>query len=304
MLFGQLECFLAVARAGSMSRAAEEMFLAQPSLTARLKALEHEVGDQLFVRTRSGMRLTEAGRQFLPYAERAVTSVANGKQHLEELRKGTGGHLRLGALPRVSTYALPGFLEGFSLAHPGVVLSVKTGHSEDILEMVLSEEVQLGLARSMRHPEVESLPLYEEELVLAVGKGHAFAGRRDVGLAELGGERLILFDRASTSYELTKSLFRDAGVAGPDVVELDNIEAAKRMVEQGLGVAFLPEPAVLRAVAAGRLATVRIDACPKLGRTIVALRRKDVPLTGTAAAFMNLVGEMGQGPGRVPDQAR
>ena len=77
MLFKQLECFLVVARLGSMSRAAEEMFLTQPSLTARLKALEHEVGDELFVRARSGMRLTEAGRQFLPYAERSVASVAN-----------------------------------------------------------------------------------------------------------------------------------------------------------------------------------------------------------------------------------
>lgn len=294
MLFGQLECFLAVARAGSMSRAAEEMFLAQPSLTARLKALEHEVGDQLFVRTRSGMRLTEAGRQFLPYAERAVTSVANGKQHLEELRKGTGGHLRLGALPRVSTYALPGFLEGFSLAHPGVVLSVKTGHSEDILEMVLSEEVQLGLARSMRHPEVESLPLYEEELVLAVGKGHAFAGRRDVGLAELGGERLILFDRASTSYELTKSLFRDAGVAGPDVVELDNIEAAKRMVEHRLGVAFLPRTAVVRSVSSGNLSLIAVEETPEMNRSIVALRRRDAPATGPVAAFLEVAATLGE----------
>ena len=175
MLFKQLECFLVVARLGSMSRAAEEMYLTQPSLTARLKALEHEVGDQLFVRTRSGMRLTEAGRQFLPYAERSVASVENGKRHLKDLRKGTGGHLVLGALPRVSTYALPDLLEEFSLAYPRVVLSVKTGHSRDVLDMVLSEEVQLGLARSIEHPEVESVPLYEEELVLAVGTGHAFA---------------------------------------------------------------------------------------------------------------------------------
>jgi DNA-binding transcriptional LysR family regulator len=243
MLFKQLECFLVVARLGSMGRAAEEMFLTQPSLTARLKALEHEVGDELFVRTRSGMRLTEAGRQFLPYAERSVASVANGKRHLAELRRGKGGQLRLGALPRVSTYALPDLLEEFSLAYPSVVLSVKTGHSEDILEMVLTEEVQLGLARSMEHPEVESVPLYDEELVLAVGTGHAFAGRRDVGLDELGGERLILFDRATSSHDLVRSPFRNAGVADPEVVELDNIEAAKsREVYRGWLAMTRPGP--------------------------------------------------------------
>ena len=78
MLYGQIECFLAVARLGNLSRAAEEMFLTQPTLTARLKALEEEIGDQLFVRTSRGMRLTEAGKEFLPYAERVVGSFEEG----------------------------------------------------------------------------------------------------------------------------------------------------------------------------------------------------------------------------------
>ena len=292
MLFGQLECFLAVARLGSMSRAAREMYLAQPTLTARIQALEHELGDQLFARARSGMRLTEAGREFLPYAERAVASVENGRRHLEELRRGAGGQLRLGVLPRVGTYVLPHALEEFSLAHPRVQLSVKTGHSRDILGMVLTEEVQVGLARRMEHPEVKSVPLYQEELVLAVGKGHAFAGRSKVEPEELKEQRLILFDRASGNSDLTRIFF---GGAEPDVVELDNVEAAKRMVEQGLGVSFLPRPAVARAVAAGRLLTVDLAGGPKLRRSIVALHRKDLPPTGPAASFLDLAAAAGQG---------
>src|SRR5215211_2294498 len=91
VLFGQMECFLAVARLGNLSRAAEEMFPTQPKLTGRLKAVEEEVGDQLFVRTSRGMRLTEAGKEFLPYAERCVGSFEEGRQHLEELRGASGG---------------------------------------------------------------------------------------------------------------------------------------------------------------------------------------------------------------------
>ncbi|HZC84188.1 MAG TPA: LysR family transcriptional regulator, partial [Rubrobacter sp.] len=91
MLFRQLECFLAVARLGNLSRAAEEMYLTQPTLTARLKALEEELGDPLFVRTSRGMRLTEAGREFLAYAERIVDSFEEGKRRLEELRGASGG---------------------------------------------------------------------------------------------------------------------------------------------------------------------------------------------------------------------
>jgi DNA-binding transcriptional LysR family regulator len=294
MLFKQLECFLVVARLGSMSRAAEEMYLTQPSLTARLKALEQEVGGALFVRTKYGMRLTEAGREFLPYAERCVGTIESGKQHLKELREGTTGHLKLGALPRVGTYTLPAFLEEFSSVYPRVLISVLTGHSKDVLNMVLTEEVQVGLARAMNHPDVENIPLYEEELVLVVSPKHRFAQRESVDLTELGREQLILFDRSSSNYDLTKSLFRDTGIQEPRTTELDNIEAAKRMVEHQLGVSFLPRPAISRAVTAGRLCTVEVSDCPRLQRSIVAIRRRDSQPTGAMAAFLKMVSRISE----------
>ena len=89
----------------------------------------------------------------------------------------SGGRLVLGASPGVGTYALPGLLERFTAAYPRVSVSVRTGHSEDILVMVLREEVQLGLTRAMRHPEVESLRLYEDEMVLVVDPGHRFTAK-------------------------------------------------------------------------------------------------------------------------------
>ena len=288
MLFKQLECFLEVARLGSMSRAAEEMFLTQPSLTARLKALEQEVGGALFVRTKYGMRLTEAGREFLPYAERCISTIESGKQHLKELREGTTGHLKLGALPRVSTYTLPTFLEEFSSVYPHVLISVLTGHSKDVLNMVLTEEAQVGLARSISHPDIENIPLYEEELVLVASPQHRFARLDSVDLTELGQEQLILFDRSSSNYDLTKSLFQNTGVKESRTTELDNIEAAKKMVEHRLGVSFLPRPAVSRAVAAGRLCTVEVSDCPKLQRSIVAMIRRDAQPTGAVAAFLKM----------------
>src|ERR671932_2476028 len=107
VLFRQIECFLAVVRLGNLSRAAEEMYLTQPTLTARLKGLEEDLGDQLFVRTSRGMRLTEAGKEFVPYAERCLASLEEGKQRLKELRDAEGGRLALGTSPGVSTYALP-----------------------------------------------------------------------------------------------------------------------------------------------------------------------------------------------------
>jgi DNA-binding transcriptional LysR family regulator len=293
VLYRQLECFLAVARLGNVSRAAEEMFLTQPTLTARLKALEEEVGEQLFVRTSRGMRLTEAGKEFVPYAERCVGSFEEGRQHLAELREASGGRLVLGASPGVGTYALPGLLERFAAAYPKVSVSVRTGHSEDILEMTLREEVQLGLTRAMRHPEIESLQLYEDELVLVVDPGHRFTKRGSADLAEIGEEQLIFFDHDSSYFEQTHALFRNAGIRELRTMEVDNIEAAKRMVEHRLGVAFLPRTAVVRSVAAGNLSLILVEENPAMSRSIVALKRRDVPSTGPVAAFLEVASTLG-----------
>src|SRR3712207_2425437 len=294
VLYRQLECFLAVARLGNVSRAAEEMFLTQPTLTARLKALEEEVGDELFVRTSRGMRLTDAGKEFLPYAERSVGSFEEGRRHLAELRGASGGRLVLGASPGVGTYALPGLLERFAAAHPGVSVSVRTGHSEDILEMVLKEEVQVGLTRAMKHPGIESLRLYEDELVLVVDPGHRFTRRGSANLTEIGEEQLIFFDHDSSYFEQTHSLFRNAGIRELRTMEVDNIEAAKRMVEHRLGVAFLPRTAIVRSVSAGDLALISVEEKPGKRRSIAALKRKDSPASGPGAALLGVASTLGE----------
>src|SRR6266487_5653294 len=116
----QILAFLEVARRGNLSRAAKALYVTQPTLTARLQALEANLGEQLFVRTRRGMRLTEAGEAFLPYAEHAVKAIDDGRERLAELRRGTVGKLVLGSPPTVSTYTLPALLARFTEEHPGV----------------------------------------------------------------------------------------------------------------------------------------------------------------------------------------
>src|ERR1700736_4393136 len=256
MLLAQIEGFLEVARRGNVSRAAEAMFVTQPTLTARLHALERELGEPLFARTRRGMRLTDAGRAFLPYAERAMRAVRDGRQALNDARSASAGRLVLGAAPAVSTYILPALLQRFAAAYPRVEVAVRTGHSEDVLQMLLREEVQLAMVRALRHRDIESIPLYDEELVLVVPPGHAFADRNRVGIADLSSERLILFDRTSSYYELSQTFFLSLGVTPREAMELDNIEAAKKMVERRLGVPLLPRPAVSGEIAAKTLSLV------------------------------------------------
>jgi DNA-binding transcriptional LysR family regulator len=293
MLLTQLDAFVEVARSGSVSRAADSLFVTQPALTARLQKLETDLGAPLFVRTHRGMRLTEAGNAFLPYAVRAIETLADGRRLVNAFERGGAGRLALGAAPAVSTYVLPALLKRFAVGHPRVEVSVRTGHSEEILELVLRGQVDLGLVRALRHPDIESTPLYEDELVLVVEPGHRLAARGRIELEGLGYEQLILFDRTSSYTELTHALFRGAGVVPSGVMELDNIDAAKKMVQEGFGVALLPHTAVADELAAGVLREIKITDADPVRRQIVAIRRRDggAP-AGTVAVFLATLAEM------------
>jgi len=287
MLFAHLESFVEVARRGNVSRAAEDLFLTQPAITARLKALENDIGTKLFVRSSRGMKLSDAGRAFLPYAERTMTTVDEGRQLIANLRQGAVGALVIAAAPAVSTYVLPEILRAFRTTHPKVRLGVKTGHTEEVLEMVLRGEAHVGIGRPIRHPDIELIPILDDEMLLVVSARHAFARRGKVRMDELAAERLILFDRTSSYHELTSSLFRQAGVVPTSTLELDNVEAAKKMVQQGLGVALLPRMALVVELKSGSLRPVKLIGAPPLSRPIVALRRKDAgePI-GPVAGFL------------------
>lgn len=279
MLLTQLEAFLAVAERGSVSAAAAALYLTQPALTTRLKNLERELGTPLFDRTGRGMRLTTAGHAFRPHAQRALGALADGRQLLRELGRGGSGQLTIGSAPAIGTYVLPLLLSRFGESFPGVQLVVRTGHSEEILEMVLREQVQLGLTRELHHEAIESRPLYRDEIVLVVHPAHALAARGVATADDLAGERLILFDRTSSYFVLTNAFFRGAGIVPRGVMEVDNVDATKKMVERALGIAFLPYIAVRDELAGGRLVEVGIEGYEPVRRTIVAIQRRDVTLS-------------------------
>ncbi len=294
----QIEAFVEVVRAGSISRAAERLYVTQPALTARIQALEAALGARLFVRSRTGTRLTDAGRTLLPYAERGLIALQRGRELVAEVAEGEAGRLTIGAAPAVSTYVLPAMLRQFQARHPAVQLSVRSGHSEEVLEMVLREEVEIGLMRPIRHADIESTPLYEDELVLVVHRGHDFAssGVSGVRMEAMATEHLILFDRTSSYHELTSSILREAGIRPRGLIEVDNIDAAKRMLEEGLGVALLPRTAVRSEIAEGRLREVPISDMTPVRRRIVVVRRGDAGTPSTVvAAFLETLQQLRPG---------
>jgi DNA-binding transcriptional LysR family regulator len=273
VLLAQIEGFIEIARQGNMRRAADSLSISQPALTARLQALEQTLDTPLFRRSHAGMVLTPAGRAYLPHAERAMEAVRGGHSIVRELEHGVIGELALAVAPAVSAYVLPEILVRFTERHPDVRLLVRTGHSEEIVDLVTRGQVELGIIRQLRDARVRSRPLYEDELVLVAPPDHPFARVGSVDVTQIRHAQLILFDRTSSYYDVTNALFRVAGVVPRGVTEVDNIEAAKRMVERGLGVALLPGTAVADAIVTGALREIGLVGASTVRRRIVAIER-------------------------------
>jgi len=288
----QLDAFIAAADCGSFSRAADILNVAQPSLSNRIQALEREVGQSLFERMGRGVKLTDSGRAFLPYAQRVLRTLQEGRTVLEGTRDGTAGRLMIGTAPAVGTYVLPRLLQIYCANRSGVDVLVRTGHSDEVLQLVLDDDVQVGFGRPISHPDVRTIVLYKDELVLVVSSEHRYAKRGSVQVDDLADESLILFDRDSGYHGMILSLFRDLGVVPHQQMQLDSIEATKKMVEANLGIALLPEVSVDREIKLGTLHKVHIEAAGPVERDIAVMYRRNKPQSGPMGGFLELLGEI------------
>ncbi|MGD9895164.1 MAG: LysR family transcriptional regulator [Dehalococcoidia bacterium] len=292
MELGQLEAFLQVASHHSFSKAAEVLFLTQPSVTARIQSLEKELAEELFERTGRTVRLTDAGAAFLPYADRVLKDVQEGRDALEALRHGDFGSLRIGSALTISTYVLPKILKTFRARYPGVEVSIRTGRSDQVLEMLLDDEVQVGIVRALVHQDVETVHLYDDEVVLVTDPGHPFTRDRTADIAEVGKQPLIFFDKGSSYYGLVHGFFRDAGIVPLHAMELDSMEATKKMVEEGLGIAVLPRVSVERELKLGLLVEVEITGVPRIRRQIALIYRRNRKQARSVGAFIEVLQNM------------
>jgi len=254
----QLEAFLNVVQYQNFSRAAEAMGLTQPSLSARILTLEREIGEPLFHRMGRGTRLTDAGRTLLPYVSRSLDSLKDARDALDASRRASLGKLNIGSARAICAYVLPGILDTFHGSHPGIDVSIKTGRSSEVLRMLLADEVQVGLARTIVHPEIEARHLYDEHVVLVTHPSHPFAKAGEASIYDVANEPLILYDRESSYFVLINRVVREAGIVPNVKMDLDSIDATKRMIERGLGISFLPRNSMHQELELGTLSTVPI----------------------------------------------
>lgn len=292
MELGQLQAFQKAAELKSFSKAAEELNISQPSLSARIVTLELKLGGKLFHRLSRGVRLTELGRTLLPHVKRCLEALKNGHEALRGLRSLSSGRLNIGAARVVSTYVLPEILERFTGQYPGITLGIKTGRSSEVMQMVLSDQVDIGLGRSLIHPETELFHLYNEHIVLVTHPNHPFALSGKASIYDVAHQPLILYDRDSTYFVLINRFCREMGIVPRIEMELDSVDATKRMIEQGLGVSFLPHNSIRRELRLGNLVKVAMkDGHQVTLPTSVMVRRNEIQ-GSLVSAFLRVLKEM------------
>lgn len=286
----QLESFEAVIAHRSFTRAAEALHLSQPAVTRQIRALEEEMRTPLFDRLGRSVQMTAAGEALHRYAEAILRLTQEARHAVADIETGTAGRLAVGASSTLATYVLPPLLRRFRVSHPRVEIAIHTGPSAQVLEIVRAGEADIGLVTGAVQDRVLAASvLADYATCVVVPPGHPLAARGSVRVGELAGSPLILMEAGTNLRTYVDRLLSAAGVEEQVSMELDNVEAIKRMIEAELGLSLLPEVSVRAEVAAGRLVALPLAAVPRAHRRIAFVHRRDKYLSAALRAFIRLL---------------
>lgn len=255
---GLLRTFTTAARLQNFHQTAERLYMAQPTVTSHIRSLERLLGFDLFERIGKRVRLTPAGERFLPHASRVLEEFEHALQDMTAWRQGYATRLPLVASPVVATSALPMLLKRFTDENPQVEVIVLTAGSPEIAEAVVTGKVHLGLSRIPSfHPDTTSEILYPDPVILVAWAGCCGPDGSLPGWKELL-ERHLVLTRNHPMYWDDLLLAVSESLPWLRTLEVDRVDVTKRMVEEGLGVSFLPRSAVVRELGEGRLVEVPV----------------------------------------------
>lgn len=257
----QLRAFHKVAALGSFTKAARELFLTQSAVSQQVGALENEIGSRLFDRSGKSVSLTGEGEVLLTYAERFFDLQEELETLFGSLRTLQKGKIAVGATAVIGTYFMPAVISAYHRKYPGIEIDLQMGNSEQILRMILDRKVDLGIAGMInRHTTLNSVFIHREELLFVSSPGNALAARKSVSLDELNLIPFIWREKGTQTLTLVKQWFQqNATKKFPhQTLSLANMEAAKRIVEEGYGVTIIPTTAARREIDAGLLKRINV----------------------------------------------
>jgi DNA-binding transcriptional LysR family regulator len=277
----QLAYFVAVAEERNFTRAAERIPIAQPSMSQQIRRLEAELGERLFLRGRRGITLTPAGQTLLPHARSALQAAQGGRQAVAALTGLLTGRLTVGLVHPLPDRRLPRLLGAFHRAHPHIELTLIEDQTDALLAALAAGQLDAALIGQGRYdqppPDVESLLVAKEPVVVAVHPSHPLAGRRQVSLRALRAEPMVTLTRASKLRSTLETACHAAGFAPRIAAETSDLGVMAELAAEQLGLAVLPASGLESTVGLVRLRLTH----PTLDRHILLVWQ---PVTSPPAA--------------------
>jgi DNA-binding transcriptional LysR family regulator len=287
MEFAHLEVFLAVVEERTFSRAARRLRLTQPGVSQIIRRLEEAVGESLFDRSSRSGNLTDAGLLLLDYAERLVNLKNETGQALAELKSGHIGKLNIAANEFTCLYLLS-VLDEYRRLHPMIRIAVRRSFASKIPQEIAGRAVELGLLTFRpTDAELRSVIVYRDELAFVVPPQHPLANRKEVSIKQLGAEVFVAHNVPSPYRVKVLETFQKYRTSLNMDIELPTLEAIKKFVAKGTGVALLPRIAIEAELERNELVTIPIKEL-HLERKLRIVYRKASPLSHAARALLSI----------------
>jgi LysR family transcriptional regulator, low CO2-responsive transcriptional regulator len=258
----QLRSFLAVVRSGSVTAAADELVVTQPSVSAAITALSREVGTPLLERDGRGVRPTPAGDAFAPYATDVIGLLEKGRQAAREAAAASERVLRIAAVTTAAESFVPGLMQAFSIGHPGVRLGLAVGNRGQVLDWLVTHEADVAFGgRPPNDERIDARPFRPNELLLVSAADDPLAGGDPVSPAQLGGRTWLLREPDSGTRSANEEFLSANGLHG-ETLTVGSNGAIRQAARIGLGISFLSADAVTSDIDAGLVGVIAVDPAP------------------------------------------
>ena len=299
----RLRCFEMVVEESGFKRATARLHITQPALSYQMKHLEQDLGVQLFVRRPGGVTLTDAGRLLYAHVQRVSAAVKRAEQAVRELP--ATGQVRIGTVNSIGIYLMPQVLWAMRERCPAAKLTMLYRDADDILDAMLANQLDVAVLADPRvDRRLQYETLFEEKVSLVAGRSHPLFGTKSVTAKQLASLDFVALAEGTPTGALVSSYLDRLRVAVDPIVSSENVETVKRMVETGMGVAFLPDMVTEREAKGGPEARLgRISVGPPLTRRIVLVSWGEIPSSRAVEQFIGEVRQMKAASSPEPSEA-
>ncbi|MCP8615830.1 LysR substrate-binding domain-containing protein [Salirhabdus salicampi] len=290
-MISKLRAFMEVAKTKNLTKAAENTFTSQPSISMKIKSLEDELGTKLFDRSKKMMILNEEGKNFLRYAEQIIHLYDEAITVINDFNDLNRGTLAISSGSYFGSYLLPELLGIYKARFPKIDIQIKIAFSQIVIENVIMNNHELGIIGETdlvnKYPNLLCHPFFNDELLLICSVSHPCAKLEEIELTDLKEETFIKSDKSSALLRMIEEHLRAENIEFKHSIILSNVEAIKRSVENNLGVTILPKLSVEREVELGLLKGLPIKNM-NTNRRLFFIYRKDRVLSQASKEFLKM----------------